>query len=95
MNALSCRYLHNNFSLPLPFIRAVNAEEIRVEAKRVHQSDAVAPKPASSRVKKLTIALPPLELTNLAQLLQDVAAMCPKLECFELVQDSKLDVSTV
>lgn len=93
----SFKYLHEKFSFPSALIGTLSADEIRIEARNIHQpdpTDVLAPMPANSRVKKLTITLPPVELPNLTELFRDVAAMCPELECFELVQDSKSDVST-
>lgn len=92
----SCKYLHEKFPLPPAFLRTLSADEIRIEAwdiQRTASMDTLAPKPSSTRVKKVTITIPPIALPDLERLLANVAAMCPQLECFELVQDSKFYVS--
>ncbi|KAH7693432.1 hypothetical protein AAVH_39533 [Aphelenchoides avenae] len=88
----------DDMKIPLAFMRNVNAEEIHLQINRLLPDSSKNPrpfgvKPGNDRTKKLRVEFDgDLEGSmDFDRMFREVAACCPKLECFELVHKKRFD----
>lgn len=84
--------------LPPEFVRRAGADEIRiwdVVDIEPNAGETPARKPSNSRARKLVVDIHWSEFTGLdfRRVVRDVQAMCPALECFEVIFSNRFSVS--